>query len=281
MDEWEQPFHHYSCRCTECSLDHPDAVVTFSDATQWQRAEHTIKDIRGPGRWWGPLVFIAVDFEPPADFVDLYEVTVRTVKRVSTAALERDLEKKPFTNGDGRERSKMIQWSKLRLFESWVTRYEHVFYVDAGFRVFHDVRRVFAQLDAGKLLALDDAWPGPSVDKTFGCQLETRANPEALADLLQRFPNALASPYFLNCAFAFDTEIVTADTFADLLDVMHSYPIFRTNEMGCIFTWSVVSGSPWTPRRAYRSGTGRREKDERSGTTWASSTRGRSRDSHR
>lgn len=218
-----------------------NAVVTFSDAAQWHRAKRTIEDIRGPGRWWGPLVYMAAahpngePFEPPRDFIDLYEVTVHPTNRVDTTALEKKLSEHPFSSGDGRERTKTIQWTKLRLFEPWITTYERVFYVDAGFRIFNNLSFVFTALQQGKLLALDDAHPfDESPAKTFGCQLEPISNPAAFEALLQRFPGALRASYFLNCAFVFDTEIVLPDTFAELLDVMHTYPIFRTNEMGAM-----------------------------------------------
>ena len=51
-------------------------VVTLSDDAYCARAMRTIRDIRGPGRYWGPLVYVAIDFDPPKSFCDLYDVEV-------------------------------------------------------------------------------------------------------------------------------------------------------------------------------------------------------------
>ncbi len=129
-------------------------------------------DVRGSGRYWGPLVFIAIDFEPPKSFCDLYEVEIWRRKRVDTVVVDAQIRERPFTGGDGRERTKTIQWSKIHAFDpDFGRRWQHAVFLDAGPRIFHSLDPIFAHPWKGSIVALDDSHPNDT--KRFGCRLET------------------------------------------------------------------------------------------------------------
>jgi len=259
----------------------PDTVVvTLSDQSYFPRASRTIHDVRGPGRYQGPIVFIAIDFEPPADFCDRYKVEVWRRGRIDTSVLDAQIHARPFTGGDGRERTKTIQWSKIHAFDpEFARRWRRVVFMDAGLRVFRDLAPIFQHPWERSIVALDDSHPDDT--KRFGCQLETRADPEAherLGDLV-KMAGCVAGDlsderYFLNCFWIYDTALSAEDLdgpFRGLCELMERFPVFRTNEMGAMNVYFQFLRRQWRPLQIDRQGQGRPllfDWSERDGRTW-------------
>lgn len=244
-------------------------VVTLSDQAYADRAMRTIRDVRGPGRYWGPIVWIAIDFDPSKNFCDLYEVTIWRRSRIDTSALDAQLAARPFTGGDGRERAKTIQWSKIHAFNREFSRWQRVIFMDAGLRVFHSIDPVLAHPWEGSITALDDSHPDDI--KRFGCQLETTADPAAFArlvDLVKVDPTN--ERYFLNCFWICDTTLGGEETQRELRALMEQLPVFRTNEMGAMNVYFHLLRRAWCPLTIYR---GKNlpilfDWSEREGRTW-------------
>ena len=149
-------------------------VVTLSDDAHLERAMRTIRDIRGPGRYWGPLVYIAIDFEPPRNFCALYDVEVWRRVRIDTSVLDAQIREHPFTGGDGRERTNTVQWSKIHTFDpEFASRWRRVVFLDAALRDKRPFTPVLEHAWEGSIVALDDSHPEDT--KRFGCQLERNA----------------------------------------------------------------------------------------------------------
>jgi len=251
--------------------------VTLSDHAYLPRAMRTIRDVRGPGRYWGPLVYVAIDFEPPKNFCDLYEVEVWRRKRLDTSVLDAQILARPFTTGDGRERTKTIQWSKIHAFDpEFERRWRRVVFLDAGLRVFHSVDSILQHPWEESIVALDDSHPNDT--KRFGCQLEMCANPEALARLTDLVKNAgyvegdlCAERYFLNCFWIYDTALSDGRAHKDLCELMEHFPVFRTNEMGAMNVYFQLLQRAWRPLQVGRFGEGHPllfDWSEREGRTW-------------
>ena len=51
---------------------------------------------------------MAVDFEPPQEFVDFYRLLVRPVAAVDPVDLVGQIQARPFAGGDGRELEKTV-----------------------------------------------------------------------------------------------------------------------------------------------------------------------------
>lgn len=237
----------------------------------------TIRDVRGPGRYWGPLVFIAIDFDPPQNFCDLYEVEVWRREKIDTSILDAQIQAHPFTTGDGRERTKTIQWSKIHAFDpEFAQRWQRVVFFDAGMRVFHSLDTLFEHPWRGSIVALDDSHPEDV--KRFGCQLEKRGNPEALARLVELVKKAgfvkgdlCDERYFLNCFWIYDTALCADSVHRDLLDLMERFPVFRTNEMGAMNVYFQMLRRAWKPLQIDMLGSAQPllfDWSEREGRTW-------------
>lgn len=213
----------------------------------------TIRDVRGPGRYWRPLVFIAIGFDPPKNFCDLYDVEVWRREKIDTSILDAQIQAQPFTTGDGRERTKTIQWSKIHAFDPmFAQRWQRVVFFDAGMRVFHSLDALLQHPWKGSIVALDDSHPEDA--KRFGCQLEQRGNPDALARLVELVRKAgvvtgdlFDERYFLNCFWIYDTALCAGSVYRDLCDLMERFPVFRTNEMGAMNVYFQMLRRAWKP----------------------------------
>lgn len=252
-------------------------VVTLSDHTYCTRAMRTIRDIRGPGRYWGPLVYVAIDFDPPKNFCDLYDVEVWRRGHVDTAVLDAQLQARPFTGGDGRERTKTVQWSKIHAFDpEFAHRWRRVVFLDAGLRVFHSMRAILEHPWESSIVALDDSHPENT--KRFGCQLETHADPAAydrLVDVVRAAGHVSGDlrdeHYFLNCFWIYDTALDDGNVHRDLCNLMERFPVFRTNEMGAMNVYFQLLRHAWRPLQIDKLGSDRPllfDWSERDGRTW-------------
>lgn len=204
-------------------------VVTLCDAAYFAKAAVTIGDIRSVGRYWGDLVLITIGFIPPANFVNYYQVQVRNFPHIETSKLVSQLRERPFTRGDRRETTKLAQWNKLYLFDSYFSRWNRVIFCDAGYRIFDSLQYYLDVPWEGHITALDDSHPEGV--KRFESQLELQARPDKIRELEQLLPGVLSMRYFLNCFWIHDTRIITPRTFSDMTDLMIRFPICLTNEM--------------------------------------------------
>jgi len=222
------------------------AVVTLSDQAYFEKAKNTITDVRTRGQWTGTIVYIAVDFDPPNDFLTMYDVQVAKFPRIHTEKIIETFTKTPLTQPthDGREFKKLTQWEKLHVFDNYFKQWNRVIFFDAGLRVLDSLENFLCLDWKGKFLALDDAWNDPN--KKFNRQLETVKQPEVLEQYIQEFgKDVLDGKYFLNCMWVCDTSLPF--TKEELIQTMNTYPLWRTNEMGVMNTIITFKYRLWTP----------------------------------
>jgi hypothetical protein len=221
--------------------------VTLCDAAYWHKAKRTIVDLRSVGAWTGEVVLVAVDFVPNKNWCAFYRVETVSFPRIPIDALIAAYKERPLStpSHDRREFDKLTQWEKLHLFDKFFRRWERVVFLDAGTRILSNVSS-FLSLDwRGRFLAQDDTW---NSENTFGLHLELKSNPDALARLTHAYGSEiLASRYFLNGLFVYDTKILDTVFKAALIDVMNAYPLWRTNEMGVMNVVLHFQHALWTP----------------------------------
>ncbi len=225
------------------------AFVTLSDESYFPRARRTIEDLRTQGQWEGPIIFIAVDFQPPQDFLHQFSVILFKTRHISTDALVKKLRANPlgWTN-DNRHFGKLYQWDKLQVFLPYFKQWDRIVFLDAGLRVFGTVTPLLELPQwRGKIVAPDDSDPYDNRNR-FGCQLRLAANPPVADELFQEFPRTICDEhYFLNCIFMFDTALIKADTFTILEDAMNRFPICGTNEMTIMNLFFTFRWRVWEP----------------------------------
>lgn len=130
---------------------------------------------------------------------------------------------------DGRNLTKKFQWHKMHLFNTYFKRWEYIFYIDAGMKIFSDVSPLLNEQTKNTLLAHSDGYP--SYEWKLDIQF-CKSNEEYYTKLSNKYN--LNIDYFQTGIMLFDTEIINDNTFTDLLNLSFEYPISRTNEQGII-----------------------------------------------
>lgn len=202
--------------------------VTFCDHAYFHKAKKTIYELRTLGKWKGDVVLMAIDFNPPQmDDVILYKTS-----HIPTDPLLRFYEKHPFTKGDRRHLSLLVQWDKLQVFSYFFRQWERVIVLDAGMRVLSDVSPILSLDWRGSFLAPDDGNYPYNPNVTFQTQLDTTASPETYQKLLQEYSETILNRRaFVPCVFVYDTALLDRISCLELMDTMYRYPIGTCNEM--------------------------------------------------
>lgn len=216
-------------------------MVVFSDRQQQERAQQTLEAIRRQGRWEGSLVWVAINFEPPRDFVREWdiEILIRPALHVQWLLDLRRIY--PFHGTDGRETQKLIQFSKLRVLDPFFTRWRSMLYLDAGMHIANPIAPIFSIPHAGRFVAPDDRYPFDDPNKTFFAQWDQEAMPDRFQDLAARYED---NAYFLNCMWLMDTSLITSSLLREFMSLLRRYPISRTNEMAIM---NLYLRPIWTP----------------------------------
>ena len=132
-------------------------------------------------------------------------------------------------NTDGRNLTKKFQWHKLHLFNTFFKQWDYIFYIDCGMTIFADISPILNEVNENTLLAHSDAYP------TYQWKLHVqfcKENKELFSKLNNTYN--LNIDYFQTGIMLFDTKIINENTFSDLLNLSHEYPISRSNEQGII-----------------------------------------------
>lgn len=222
--------------------------VTICDEAYFGKAIQTIQDIRGKGQWAGPIVLIAVGFTPSKELCDQYILEYVQFPTIPTDYLLEQYRKNPLSipTHDRREFTKVTQWEKLHLFDTYFKQWERVVYLDAGLRILDNVENFLCLDWKGKFLAPDDTWN--DANKRFRCQLEMTNNPHVLTSFTETYgAGILDETYFLNCMWIYDTALLTVSYKNDMIDIMNRYPLWRTNEMGVMNVFLCFQHRLWTP----------------------------------
>lgn len=213
--------------------DKMSIVVICCNEKDHERAERTLEQIRTKGKWAGPLAWVAIDFDPNKEFVAKWRVQV-----IKKAAFDMtwlwDLRRKhPYEGTDGREYSKLVQFSKWRVFCHEFKIYKSLLYLDAGMYIGKPITSIFTIDHKNKIIAPDDRFPFDDPSKTFRKQWDSSCMPEKFNELEEYIGKETLEKggYFLNCMWLMDTSIIHANTQNELMALARRFPISRTNEM--------------------------------------------------
>ena len=205
--------------------------VLITDQKYFFKAKRTIIDLRSKGNWNNDIVLITIDFDLNSNFKDFYEIVEVKFPHIDKTTLLRKIGENGFNDTtDKREIHKLNQWEKLHIFDNYFLQWSRVVYLDAGLRVFEDVKCILEIDYKDKIIAPKD---GKLFDDCeFKCQL-SNDNPE----LIELFKNeygekALKSNYMLNCILIYDTSILNLCDKNQLIEAMNKYTFCKTNEMG-------------------------------------------------
>jgi len=110
-------------------------------------------------------------------------------------------------------------------------------------RIFNRIDYFYPNFRANVIIALDDGHP--EFTKKFDSQIEL-SNTEIVEKLKLIYD--IHSSYFLNCLFIFDTQLIQENTLSNLIELMNSYPICKTNEMAIM---NIYFHKNWVPLEIY------------------------------
>ena len=237
-------------------------VVTYTDAKYLDKAKKTIEDIRVNGQFFGDLVVMTDGlFKIDPRYVMRMNLTIKEYPDIDTSELIKKIRAHPFHDTDGRELTKLKQWNKFYVFDTYFKQWDFVLFVDAGLRIFDKIDFFYQQFRENAIVAMDDGHP--EFTKKFTSQIELSNIP--IVDKLSSIYD-INSSYFLNCIFLFDTCLIKRDTLSDtilieqntvlaekstlsnLIDMMNEYPICKTNEMAIM---NIYFHKSWIPMNIY------------------------------
>jgi hypothetical protein len=224
-------------------------VVTLCDAGYYSKAKRTILDIRSRGKWTGDVVLITVDFNPPKNFLDYYDIIQYRITHINTDNLLEQYKLNPINpTCDNRQYDKLTQWDKFYVFSDYFKKWDKVIYLDAGLRVLDEIRYLADLPCDGSIMAPDDA-PKYDSGKRFGGIIEISSNIKVAEQFFREYdPQILGGRYFLNCIWMYDTALLNKISFEELEEAMNKYPICRCNEMtimNLIFTFKYKVWKPF------------------------------------
>jgi hypothetical protein len=223
-------------------------VVTLCDSCYYHKAKRTIIDVRTKGNWLADIVLVTVDFTPPTNFLDYYNIILYKVNHIDTNHLIEQYKLCPIDpTCDNRQYNKLTQWDKFYIFSDYFKKWDKVVYLDAGLRVFDEIRYLAELPCDGLLMAPDDA-PAYDSEKRFNGIIEINKNIPVVEELLKEYSaSILRERYFLNCIWMYDTKLLNTITFKDLEDAMNKYPICRCNEMTIMNLLFTFKHRVWKP----------------------------------
>jgi hypothetical protein len=130
---------------------------------------------------------------------------------------------------DGRNLTKKFQWHKLNFFNTYFKQWRYVFYLDCGMTIFSDISPILNEITEHKIVAHSDAYP--TYERRLHGQFCKR-NTECFTKLNNTYN--LNVDYFQTGIMLYDTEIITENTYDDLLNLTYEYPISIANEQAII-----------------------------------------------
>jgi len=216
-----------------------------SDIAYWEKTKRTILDLRSIGKWNGTIVLVTIDFDLNVNFKDLYGITEVKFPIIEKDVLLKKIGKDGFSNSDKRELNKLNQWEKLHIFDSYFKQWQRVVFLDAGLRIFDDIKFLLELDYKNKILAPIDG--KHYQHNKFKDQL-CYDKPEVFNYLMSQYDSSiLTSNHMLNCIWIYDTNILKLCDKSKLIDAMNNYPLCRTNEMGIMNLLFHFKYNLWQP----------------------------------
>ena len=137
-------------------------------------------------------------------------------------------------SGDGRNITKTFQWHKMHLFKLYFKQWRYIFYIDCGMIILRNISPMLNLVSENTLLAHSDAYPSYKWKLNFQFSDESINSLSEInlvrRKLLERFN--LDIDYFQTGIMLYDTNIIEEDTYNNLIELSHTYPISKTNEQG-------------------------------------------------
>jgi hypothetical protein len=145
--------------------------------------------------------------------------------------------------------SKLFQYHKLYLFNTFFKQWDYILYLDCGIKIFDDIKPILDTRLPNTILAHSDAYPEytRTLDTQF-CKYIISFNKQLID--IPHYKNlksiyGLDHNYFQTTIMLYDTNIITDTTFNDLYTLCIEYPISWTNDQGIIALYFTQIKKLW------------------------------------
>jgi len=214
-------------------------VVVLSDLNYIEKANETVKEIRNPkrGDWKKDIVFISVDFDLDPSFIEKYFIIEKKFPRVDISELQKKLLNKGYSNSDGREFDKTVQWEKIHVFDEYFKSWDKVIYFDVGFSIYDKIEYLEDIDCKNTFVAPNDCGyhndrDGKDKNKLLLELFDTKTHEEDFERFVKENDiNDLKKEYFCNCMFMFDTKILDKIKKTEIIYYTNRYALWLFNEM--------------------------------------------------
>ena len=212
-------------------------LVLLCDALYVTRTLDTIEACRSVGDWTDDIV-VLVDTS-----VNLQDSLVSSrfqalgceIRQVESQAPVDRIQAlwKPFEHSQNYATAikKLVQYCKFHIFDLWFKRWDYVFYIDAGMRIYGDLNRMKrACQDKGVFYAHSNGYPDYKEVGSIRNQFESSLDMNIMNEMDKEFTLDIDS--FQSTTMIFHTGIIEANTIQDLYNILYKYPTAKCNDQG-------------------------------------------------
>ena len=132
-------------------------------------------------------------------------------------------------NQPNRHKTKNFQWHKLYLFGEEMKQWDYIFYIDINMHIHFPIIDILKNKPLGKFTARTDGYP----DYKFDLQTQFDESHKINFDLRNKY-NLDNKYYFQTGVMYFDTKLIEPNTLKEIISLVETYPITKTNEQGIL-----------------------------------------------
>ena len=219
-------------------------VVFVCNLRYFEKFIETCNSLIYVGDYTGEIVLITGD-DMPGDLSDHHFFKKHPqilVRKCPDIVFQKNNETMQKTNAAcDKKEFKMFQYHKYHLFTEFFKRWNYVFYIDCGAKIYENIQPILDTAKPNTLLAHSDAYP--EYKWKLSCQFREEMSPAIKRELSTKWN--LDRDYFQSTIMLFDTSIIESDTFQELCNLTEKYPISGTNDQGILNLYFVCIKDKW------------------------------------
>lgn len=214
-------------------------IVFVSNRAYLPKFQNTYRQLRENGKYVGDVVLIIGDDLTEDEIKEPGIMIAKFPEIKFSADFYKILTK---VNTDGRNITKLFQWHKVHLFDIFFKKWEYVFYIDCGMKIFNDITPMINTRQENTLLAHSDSYPTYKhrLINQFDLTIQPFSN-----KLLNKYGKRLLLDYFQTGIMLYDTKIIEENTVKDLINLAEEFPITKTNEQAIMALYFTIIKPKW------------------------------------
>ena len=220
-------------------------VVFVCNKRYFKKFINTCKQLITNGKYNGNICLIIGndlnnDKLLKCDFIKDNNILVKYFPNIQFSEDFYKINKKINSTLDNRHITKKFQWHKMHLFNTFFKQWDFIFYIDCGMHIFRDISPIIDQVSKNTLLAHSDAYP--NYEWKLHIQFD-KTNIEYFTKLNNKYD--MNTDYFQTGIMLYDTNIIEENTYDNLIELSHTFPISQTNEQGIMNLYFNCTKKIW------------------------------------